>query len=112
MSNSLYAQYITERTNDKIIELPQGFATYRYYPQTKSCYIIDIYVKPEHRNSHIASEMANMIASEAKNEGYTSLIGTVAPSAKNSTASLQVLISYGMKLDSCERDVIVFKKDI
>lgn len=112
MPNSLYAQYITERTNDKIIELPQGFATYRYFPHTKSCYIVDIYVQPEFRKSGIASEMANMIAAEAKKDGYTSLIGTVSPSANHSTDSMRVLMAYGMKLDSSERDVIVFKKDI
>lgn len=112
MPNSLYSMYITERTDDKIIEIPQGFATYRYLPNTKSCYIIDIYVKPEFRKSHIASEMANMITTQAIKDGCTNLIGTVVPSAKNSTTSMQVLMSYGMKLDSAAQDVIVFKKDI
>lgn len=104
--------YLTERTEDKIIEIPEGFATYRYFPHTKSCYIVDIYVKPEFRKSKIASEMANIIAKHAKNDGYTSLIGTVAPSAKGSTDSLRVLLAYGMHLDSAERDVVVFRKEI
>lgn len=112
MSNSMYSEYIKERTNDKIIETPEGFATYRYLENTKSVYILDIYVKPESRKSHIASEIANKIASEAKKQGYTSMLGSVVPSNKGSTASLKVLLGYGMSLDSSTNDLILFKKEL
>lgn len=111
-NSSLYAMYLTERTDDKIIEISEGFATYRYYPKTKSVYIIDIFVKPEFRNSNVASKMADSIIEEAKKEGFIQAIGTVAPSAKGSTASMRVLLAYGMVLDSASQDVVVFRKDI
>jgi ribosomal protein S18 acetylase RimI-like enzyme len=109
---SLYSKYIAERTNDKVLEIPEGFATYRYINDNKAVYIIDIYVLPEFRNKKIACEMADRIVKEAKELGCKELIGTVVPSAKGSTASLKVLLGYGMTLNSAANDVVVFRKEI
>jgi hypothetical protein len=40
------------------------------------------------------------------------LVGTVVPSAKNSTPSLKVLLAYEMSVHSASNDLIVFKKEI
>lgn len=109
--SSLYASYLSERTNDKIIETLEGFVTYRYI-NTKTVYIVDIYTCPECRGAGVASRFADKVVVEAKAKGCTELIGTVVPSAKNSTISLKVLIGYGMTLDSSSQDLIVFKKEI
>lgn len=109
---SLYAEYLRERTYDDIIETEYGFATYRYVEEGKAVYIIDIYVAPEAREKGYAAEMANQISEIAKKRGCVSMIGTVQPSAKGSTISLQVLASYGMKLHSASNDVIIMRKDI
>lgn len=109
---SLYADYLKERTFDEIIEVDEGFATYRYVEEGRSVYIIDIYVRPEYREKGTASEIANRIAEIAKKKGCTSMIGTVQPSAKGSAIGLQVLIGYGMNLHSASNDVIIMRKDI
>ena len=109
---SLYSKYIAERTNDKVLEIPEGFATYRYINDNKTVYIIDIYVLPEFRNKKIASELADQIVAEAKQLGCKELIGTVVPSAKGSNTSLKVLLGYGMTLNSAANDVVVFRKEI
>ncbi len=109
---SLYAEYLTERTGDHIFETVNGFATYRYLNDGKSVYIIDIFVKPEYRKGRIATVMANHICFEAKEKGATELLGTVNPSAKNSTSGLRVLLAYGMSLLSASQDVIVLRKDL
>lgn len=109
---SLYAEYLSERTNDEIIETAHGFATFRYLNEGKSVYIMDIYVKPEHRKTNLAADMADVIAKLAKAKGATEMLGTVVPSAKNSTTSLRVLLAYGMTLQSSTNDLIVFRKDI
>jgi len=109
---SLYAEYLKERTTDSIIETEFGFATYRYLDDFKTVYIIDIYVVPDARHEGYASELADQIVAEAKAEGATKLIGTVAPSAKGSTISLKVLLGYGMTLDSSADNCIVMRKDI
>lgn len=108
---SLYADYIKEHRNDQCIESDNGFCTYRYL-NDKQVYIIDIYIIPSHRKTQEASKMADLVVKEAKEKGCTQLVGTVVPSAKNSTDSLKVLLGYGMSLDSSSNDLILFKKEI
>jgi hypothetical protein len=113
MDKSLYSQYISERSDDKIIEMPgEGFATYRYINGGKSVYIIDIFVTPEARHGKIASGLADIISNEAKERGCKEVLGSVCPSAKGSTTSLKVLLAYGMKLQSSSDNFIVFSKEI
>lgn len=109
---SMYADYIREHRNDEIVETEQGFATYRFLNEGKSVYIIDIYVKPDFRKSKAASVMADEIVANAKTRGAIELLGTVVPSARNSTDSLKVLLGYGMSLQSSSNDMIIFRKDI
>lgn len=109
---SLYADYLSERTNDEIIEYPDGFASFRYVEDGKTVYIVDIYTKPESRKTGFAKDLANEIAGIAKERGCTSMIGTVKPSAKGSTSSLKVLLAYGMRLDRSGDDFIIMRKEI
>ncbi len=109
---SLYAQYLEERTKDKILECPFGFATYRYLDENKTVYIMDIFVSPEKRKEHWATTLANAIVKEAKEKGATKLLGSVVPSMRNSTVSMKVLLAYGMTLDSSANDYIIFRKEI
>lgn len=109
---SLYANYLFEKTNDHIIETDISYATYRYIDEGKTVYIVDIYVLPEFREEDHASDLANGIVTLAKEKGCNKLLGSVIPSAKNSTVSLKVLLGYGMTLESATNDFIVFKKEI
>ena len=112
---SLYSQYLTERTNDEIIETGGGFATFRFITNEhgdKDVYIIDIFVVPEHRRKGLAAALADQVVACAKERGCKRVIGTVVPSTKGSTASINVLIGYGMTLHSAANDLIVFFKDI
>lgn len=109
---SLYADYLKERTNDQILELDFGFATYRHLADTKTTYIMDIFVLPKFRKEGLAAKMAGQIIDEARELGHTKLLGSVVPSNKNSTDSLRILLAFGMKLQSAVNDFIVFEKDI
>lgn len=108
---SLYGQYIQERTDRQIIETDYGFATYAF-TDDKTVYIEDIYIIPEHRSSGLASAIADEIAVIAKQKGCSRMMGSVVPSAKNSTDSVKVLIAYGMKLQSSSNNFIIFDKDL
>ncbi len=101
-----------ERTNDLIIESDNGFATYRYVNDGRSVYIIDIYSSPDIRRTGTASYFADAICKEAKEKGCTEVLGSVVPSAKGSTLSLQVLLGYGMQLSAASNDFILFRKDL
>lgn len=109
---SLYAKYLTERTNDRILETARGFATYRILSEQKSVYIVDIFVDSDFRKSGEAAQIANQVAEIAKKEGCIKMHGSVVPSLKNSTDSVRVLLAYGMKLQSSAQDFIVFEKDL
>lgn len=109
---SLYADYLSERTHDKIVECPSGFATYRYINEGKSVYIIDIYTVPEYRKKGAAGNLADIIASFGKEKGCKEMLGTVVPSAKGSTISLKVLLGYGFELQSAANDLIIFRKEL
>lgn len=109
---SLYADYLKERTDDLIIEIPNGFATYRYLNDGKSVYIIDIFVVPTSRKEGVASALADLIVHEATAKGATELLGTVVPTTRGSTTSLDVLRGYGMELKKAENNLIIFRKDI
>lgn len=112
MLDSKYAKYVKERTNDSIIENQYGFATYRYLDDGKVVYIVDIYVDNHIRRDGHAKALADKICKEAKEKGAQYLIGTVAPSAKNSTVSMKVLMAYGMTLHSAQNDCIIFRKEL
>jgi GNAT superfamily N-acetyltransferase len=109
---SLYAQYLAERTGDEILETQDGYATYRYLNDGKTVYIVDIFTVPMVRNRGYAAGLADIIAKRAKERGATEMIGTVMPTAKGSTASMKVLLAYGMELQSAAGNMIIFRKDL
>lgn len=108
---SLFSEYLAERTNTQIIETTQGFATYKFL-EDNTIYLEDLFVKPEFRRSHVASELADKVCALGKVKGCTHLIGSVVPSAKNSTESIKVLLAYGMKVSKSMNDFIVFRKEL
>ncbi len=109
---SHYADYLQERTTDSIIEDETGFVSYRFMEDGHAVYIVDIYVAPEFRKKGVAYGFADRIAKEAKEKGCACMIGSVVPSNKGSTESLDVLRAYGMKLVSSGVDILYFRKDI
>jgi ribosomal protein S18 acetylase RimI-like enzyme len=108
---SLYANYVKERSGKEIVESEQGFATYSF-TEDKGVYIEDIYVLPDFRQLGAASALADEVVARALKEGCDKLYGTVCPTAKNSTASLKVLLGYGMRLHSSKDNLVVFIKDL
>lgn len=106
----LYSDYLKEREGLETLEAHDGFALYKI--NGNECYLQDIYVVPEKRKSHVATQMADAVAEIAKSRGCKWLVGSVSPAANNAHASLLVLISYGMKLQKADKDIIFFAKEI
>ena len=107
---SNYGSYLYERLGKSILEDENGFAV--YFNVNKACYIEEIYVKPEMRKSGIAAGYADKIAAEAKQKGMEILIGTVKPMSKGATTSMKVLLAYGFEVESCNGELIFFKKSL
>lgn len=108
--SSLQAKYALEREGVETLEQAYGFCTYKI--SGEECYIIDIYVEPDHRKTSLASDMANVVTEIARDRGCTYLLGSVAPQANSATASLKVLLAYGFELAKAEPNAIWFTKGI
>ena len=106
----MYHDYVKEYTDLHVLETEDGFATYSI--DNLTVYIQNIYIRPDLRKLGVASRFADAICGEAKAKGCTMLLGSVQPSAKNSTTSLKVLIGYGMTLSSATPDMIWFKREL
>lgn len=107
---SLYSRYITERTGKEIIENEKGFVVYSF--NEDSVYIEDIFIEADFRKQGYAAVLADMVSDRAKAKGIRKMFGSVVPTTKNSTTSVQVLIAYGMKLYSSTNNFILFQKEI
>ena len=106
-----YRDFCLEFNDDQVLWDENGWVQFRYLNE-KQAYIVNIWIKPECRLTGGASALADGVVEHAKAQGCTELVGTVVPSAKSSTASLKVLLGYGMRLDSSANDLIMFKKEI
>ncbi|GAC1499986.1 MAG: hypothetical protein NVS1B10_03270 [Candidatus Saccharimonadales bacterium] len=107
---SLYKDYIKELYGRHILETDDGFMTYSFFGE--ECYIQDMYVVPQKRQSRVASDLADKIAELAKDHGCKYLTGTVFLSNNEPTRSLKVLLGYGFKLLRSEVDKIVLVKEL
>lgn len=108
---SLYAQYIKERENKDIIENDKGFATFQFL-NNQQCYLQDIFVLPEYRETKIATEMADKVVEMAKEKNCNVLIGSVCADDKKATRNMKVFLAYGMQIDKVIGNMIFLKKDI
>lgn len=106
-----YARFCEEFNGDQVFWNDVGWVQYRYL-NDRQVYIVNIWVDLEQRKEGQASALADKVVGLAKLRGCTELVGTVVPSAKSSTASLKVLLGYGMRVDSSANDLIMFKKEI
>lgn len=107
----LFAQYQKERVNRETLIVPdKGFATYQI--SKDDCYIVDIFVKTEFRKTKLGSEMANEITKIAKQNGCTTISGTVDLRANGAEVSTLSLLHYGFKLVGAVDHIISFRKQI
>lgn len=111
MTLSLYGQYLTERSNRGILEIDNGFATFEYLPDD-IVYIVDLYVVPEKRKNHVASEIADKICEQAIKDGKQHLLGSVDTTAKGASDSMKVLEAYGMKVHKVSGSMVYFIKPL
>lgn len=111
---SLYGKYILEREGRGIVERDHGYATYTFHDNDTICYIVDIFVEKEHRNSKYASDLADDITSKAKEKGCDMLLGSVCLDTEAVDASVKVLYGYGMRISHIDsnENMIYFKKEI
>lgn len=106
----MWAEYFKEREGFETIETGLGVASYRI--EGSNCYIKDIFVLPEHRQTGEAFKIGKMVEEIAKEKGCKTLSGSCVPSLSFSTESMAGMIKFGFKLHSSTQDFIVLVKEI
>lgn len=107
---SLYAQYILEREGFEIIEDEHGFATYRI--KGEECYLRDVFIKPEFRQTGVGRSYVEKISDIAKVAGCKLLTTTACPFSEGVTESVTAILKVGFKIHSTGADRIVFYKGL
>ena len=107
---SLWSEYKKEISAVQFLEYEHGFISYSI--SNDYVYIEDIFVIPEKRRSNLAKEMADFVVQIGKSKGCTKLFGSIETKIKDPHRSLQVLLSYGMKLHSAVGSIVYFVKEI
>lgn len=114
MSLSMLAAYYRERQGLEVLETEWGFCAWQYKPELSAAYIVEIYVIPDCRKDGVARAMADCVAVEARERGCGWLYGSVAPAARGATASLKVLLAYGMEVCGIDHQqgLVMFRKEL
>lgn len=107
---SLYAEYLTERTNIKIIETERGFVTYEELED--GVYLIDMFIRKVFRGTGYAKVLATKVEKASKELGFKKVYTSVSPQANGATTSLKIITGYGFKLLNASPELIMFVKEI
>lgn len=107
---SMWAAYIAEREGSEMIEIEEGFITFRI--TNKECFVSDFYVKPEFRGHGIAFKLGDMVTERALEKSCTHLTSNVRLGWPGDTASLRVQLRYGFIPVDAHNGVIALQKEI
>lgn len=110
MKKPLYVQYVEEREGAEFVEHEHGFAVYKL--QSDHCYLQDIFVEPEYRQSGLGVELMNKVIAVAKGHGHTKLVGSVVPSTPFGDKMIKIMLGLDFKLLSSSQDIIYMVKEI
>lgn len=108
---SLYAEYVTERTNRKVIEDENGFIIYEYIPG-EIVFITDFFVTKEKRRQRIGFNLVDKVVEQAVKDGKTHILGSADLNAKNVLESIATIKAYGMTLCREASPTLFFSKPI
>lgn len=110
LSTSLYGNYISERSNGKILENDFGFIAYR--TDQGECYIIEMYIKPEFRRSKKGTELFSELELIARKERSRRIVAGIYIEDACSTITIAAAISAGFKIFSANGGIIQIEKPV
>lgn len=106
---SLYGEYIKELHNRDEIEGDGWFVTYKILDDY--CYLVDMYIIPEKRNSGLGLELNSKVEDIAKENGCSKLLTTVDIKCVKDD-NLKLIKKCGYKLLKQNDSGLFFLKDL
>jgi len=94
ISDTLYAQYIKERQDHRILENEHAFITYQI--KDKECFIVDMFVRKEYRRKGAGLSILNEL--KAIVEGCAVITANIWLWDSNCHGTLQGALACGFKL--------------
>jgi hypothetical protein len=107
----MYEMYIKEVEGSDCVKTDFGFAIFKYLPDD-ICYITEIFIHPNHRGIDKYKILVDLVVEKARKKEVKYLYGSVGVGIKNSSRSIKMILDYGMKLKSCDQNIIYFCKEI
>jgi GNAT superfamily N-acetyltransferase len=107
---NLYFEYIKEREGTEGIQFNDGFITYRIVDD--ECYIADMFVKKESRQSGIASKMISKIEEIAKEKNCKSISANIWATDKGNRRTLSGALKLGFEVVGAKNDCLILLKTL
>lgn len=104
IKDTLFAQYIKERLNQEVIENESGFIIYNI--NGKSCFLAEMYIKPDSRKSGLFIELLNELKELAVENDCEHITATIHQYDKGATNSLSSAFKYGFKIHQAHNNII------
>ena len=110
----MYKAYLEEyQPGRSLFHNNDGYATYLI--RGEECYLDNIYIVPEKRRTGAGTAITDAVAEIAKEKGCKYLTGTIFTDQNNldrQTKSMEIFLSYGMKISKAVQDTIWLAKEL
>lgn len=107
---NIWALYHKEREGFESVESPYGAILYKVVGE--ECFIRDMVIRPEFRQSGLGSKMVDALAESAKELGATHLSSNVHLDTHGANGSLLGQLKYGFIVVSAHNNCLVLRKEI
>lgn len=107
---SLYAQFVAECYDRKIIENDTGFITFEIIGPV--CHILDVFTVKETRRTGAFYKLCKQVHEIAKESGCNKIIGWINLRCKTSTKSMKAQLAMGMTIGGSDTKSIWLERDI
>lgn len=112
MMSRFYPDYMKEYRNQDYFETEHGFITYLLIPESKTVFVGDLYVKPEMRKSHHATQLVNTVCDIGREAGMKQLVSIIYMDFAGKEVSLLSSLKYGCKIISVDPSKITVAKEL
>lgn len=107
----MYLDYVRERLGVEYFEIPdRGFVSYRVQPD--HLFIVDMYIKPEHRGTSVGLALINKMVEITKANGKSIVIAAVDLNTNGAEKSKAFIKWHGMKLIKEDGPYLYFMKEV